>query len=60
MEEINTQLLTLQAGAMTLSAALAVMLYFSKFHQPDTSHTYENVRWMLILAMLIDAIHYWA
>lgn len=58
MSESNSLLLILQASSFTITFSLAVMLLFAKFHQPDTSKEYEQMRWCNIAALLLMAIHY--
>lgn len=54
----NSLLLILQASSMTITLGLALALCFAKFHQPDTTKEYEQMRWVNVAALLIMAIHY--
>lgn len=54
----STSLLILQASSMTLTLGLALLLCFAWFHQPDTSREYEQMRWSIVTALLIMALHY--
>ena len=58
MLNLNSLILILQASSFTITFSLAVMLLFAKFHQPDTSKEYEQMRWCNISALLLMAIHY--
>lgn len=58
MLDINSFILILQASSMTVTLGLALALYFAKFHQPDTTKEYEQMRWLNVAALLIMAIHY--
>ncbi len=54
----NKPLLILQAGSLTVSALLALILLMSRVHQYQTSRNYETSRWLLFTSMLIYTIHY--
>lgn len=58
MQDTNSILFFLQTVALTVSATLFLILTLSRFHNPDTSKAYEQVRWLLAAAMLLLAIHY--
>ena len=58
MREISDILLIMQAVSMGVSLTLFLVLVLSCFQKPDTTRTYENVRWLLTLAMLLLGIHY--
>lgn len=58
MLDINLLLIILQASSLTVTLSLALLLAFAWFHQPDTSRAYEQMRWCVIAALLLLAIHY--
>lgn len=58
MLDNNSLLLILQASSMTVTLGLALALCFAKFHQPDTTKDYEQMRWVNVAALLILAVHY--
>lgn len=58
MLDTNSLLLILQASSLTLTLVLALLLFFSWFHQPDTSREYEQMRWCIIAALLLLTVHY--
>lgn len=51
-------LLILQSCSLSISFGLALLLYFAKLHQPDTSKEYEQMRWCNMAALMLMAIHY--
>lgn len=58
MHGINDLLLILQASSLTITLGLALLVFFSWFHQPDTSREYEQMRWCIIAALLLLTVHY--
>lgn len=58
MHGINDLLLILQASSLTITLGLALLVFFSWFHQPDTSREYEQMRWCIITALLLLTVHY--
>ncbi len=58
MHDTNSLLLILQASSLTVTLCLALVLLFSKFHQPDTSENYEKMRLCNIFAQLLLCLHY--
>lgn len=51
-------LLILQSCSLSISFGLALLLYFARFHQPDTSKEYEQMRWCNMAALMLMAVHY--
>lgn len=43
---------------MGTSLTLSLLLLLSRFQKPDTTKVYEQIRWLLIFAMLLLVIHY--
>ena len=58
MQDNDTFLLVMQAGSMGTSLTLCLLLVLSRFQKPDTTKVYEQIRWLLIFAMLLLVIHY--
>lgn len=58
MRELSDILLVMQAGSMGVSLTLLLVLVLSCLRKPDTTGTYEKVRWLLALAMLLLGVHY--
>lgn len=58
MLDTNSLILALQASSLTMTLSLALLLFFAWFHQPDTSHEYEQMRWCVISALLLLTLHY--
>lgn len=58
MRELSDILLVMQAGSMGVSLTLLLVLVLSCLQKPDTTGTYEKVRWLLALAMLLLGVHY--
>ncbi len=58
MLDTNSLILILQASAFTITMGLALLLFFAWFHQPDTSREYEQMRWCVMLALLLLSTHY--
>lgn len=58
MLDTNSLILILQASSLTMMLSLVMMLFFSWFHQPDTSREYEQMRWCNIASLLLLSVHY--
>lgn len=58
MQETNVLLIALQTGAMTMTMVMGAILVISRFHQTDTSREYEQIRWWLVVAMLLLTVQY--
>ncbi len=58
MLDIHSLLLVLQGSSLTMTLGLALLLFFAWFHQPDTSRAYEQMRWCIMSALLLMAVHY--
>ena len=58
MLDIHSILLVLQGSSLTMTLGLALLLFFAWFHQPDTSRAYEQMRWCIMSALLLMAVHY--
>ncbi|MCQ2243179.1 MAG: helix-turn-helix domain-containing protein [Bacteroidaceae bacterium] len=58
MLDHNIILIILQASSLTMTLGLALILFFSWFHQLDTSREYEQMRWLIMAALLLLALHY--
>ncbi len=58
MQDNDTLLLIMQAGSMGTSLTLCLLLVLSRFQKPDTTKIYEQIRLLLIFAMLLLFIHY--
>lgn len=58
MRDFNDLLLILQSSSLTITLGLALLLFFARFHQPDTSRKYEQMRWFIMTALLLLTLHY--
>lgn len=56
--DADSLLLVLQASSFAVMIGLAMVYFFARYHQPDTSHEYEQMRWCNIASMLFLAAHY--
>lgn len=59
MNEGNA-LIILQTVCLTTEACMALLLATSRFHLREHDKKYEITRWLLVLAMILGVIHYWA